>query len=450
MPVKARKAISHGAPVGGLIRADFEGGDAFKLNGYWMHPTRRAQVEVPIFQHAFYPKLDHTDLDVQQNITYRNIIVPSIADLHQAGIRAEKAIFVAEIWTHPRYIKHHNFFRGEYPASVKTHSRQTGVTFVFAAADMPFARLKRKQVLNFYRAAFTPLLLKGRHYTSGRMSFFFVAPSHVTAPLKQSLNLEDINEYNLNESWTNAVHPLLRSKRMAANRHINYEKEITKKVQKEIHDVVLPIVSSQFDIPLSSAEGRKLAQMMDSPRFAQDFVQATEGKPNRFAAVKRWVKNSFWPRLKDIVTTETGNALEDGARYAVRLALSVAFDRALDKLKALPDPAPGTSAKRPWAATRALGRTARRFDFNMDYGSGSFGLGQVGYKSGSPKSRFEIERKINAVKQELVGAVNAIPSFQHSMQPLGQLAPNLFKLVVDSSGKVHVDLDNEYIEKVRR
>lgn len=341
MPIRAQKQISHGAPINGLVRADFKGGDSFELHGYWMHPTRRANVEVPIFQHEYYPTLAQTDLDVKQNIDYRNVVVPSIADLQQAGIEVDKAIFVAEVYTHPRYIKHNTFFRTEFPASVKSLSRQSGIVFVFPANDMPFARLKRKQVLNFYRAAFTPLLIKGRHYTSGRMNFFFVAPAHATASLKKTLNLE-----HLEENWPDAVHPLLMTQQRRAVRHRNYEKELTEKLQREIRETVYPLVTSKFDIDQRSADGIRLQRMMDDPRFAQELINATARKPRnrRFDAVKRWVNQVFWPKLKYIVSTETGDALEQGARYAVRLAFSVAFDQALSKLQTLPDQ--GSTAKK--------------------------------------------------------------------------------------------------------
>lgn len=446
MPITARKVASTGAPIGGLTRANFKGGESFELNGYWMHPSRRANIEVPIFQHAFYPTLKMTDMDVEKNIDYRNVVVPSIADLHRAGIEADKAVFVAETWIHPRYIKHGNFFRGEFPASIKTLAKQSDIVFVFPASDMPFARLKRKQVLNYYRAAFTPLLIQGSHYTSGRMKFFFAAPPRMTGPMRRSMNLE-----SLDEAWQHATHPLLKGKlsRLAIWR----KKDTTenKIVQKELKDVVLPVVSSQLGVPLTSAEGRKLAKMMDSPRMSKDLIKATTGKLNRFAAVKRWVSQTFYPRLKHILLSETGAALESGARYAVRLAISVAFDRSLDKLKNLPDPAPGTSAKRSSKWRSSVKRAATGFHYDM-YDTGTIGGGHLSFrKQGALQPSPEVNQRVHEVKMYVLDILMDSPGLNYKLKEVGVTTLlNMFKVIITGSSHAVVSLDDNFIEATRR
>lgn len=445
MPIRAQKQISHGAPISGLVRADFKGGDSFELHGYWMHPTRRANIEVPIFQHAFYPTLDQTDLDIKQNIDYRNVIVPSISDLRQAGIEVDKAIFVAEVYTHPRYIKHNTFFRTEFPASVKSLARQSGIVFVFPANDNPFARLKRKQVLNFYRASFTPLMIKGKHYTSGRMNFFFVAPAHATTALKKSLNLEHLEE----SSWNEATHPLLMTQQRSHARFKSYEKELSDTLRQEIRETVYPLVTAKFDIDQHSAEGARLQRMMDDPRFAQELINATAHKPKsrRFEAVKRWVNQIFWPKLKYIISTETGDALEQGARYAVRLALSVAFDQALGKLQTLPDPE--NTAKRVPKWYGSVRRGANQFNFNI-HDSGPFALGSIGYSSNRPMLSQDANRWGHDFKLKAIGFLKDVPSLGEAVESAEMEMLNILKVVITTSKQVIISVDDNHVERLRR
>lgn len=450
MPIKARKVVSQGKPIGGLIRADFEAGESFSLNGYWMHPTRQANVEVPIFQHEFYPKLDHTDLDIKQNVSYRTVVVPSIAELHQAGIEADKAIFVAEVVIHPRYIKNSNFFRGEFPASVKTLAKQNGIVFVFPACDMPFARLKRKQVLNYYRASFSPLYIKGRHYTSGRMSFFFVAPLHATLSLRKTLNLENVKEKEatLTEAFVSPAFERIRQKRKA-------DKEISAQVQKEIHDLVLPLVSSKFDIPLNSPKGVQLTKVMDDPHLAQDFVDATytQPKPRRFDAVKNWVTYSFWPRLKDTVASETSQAFDEATRYAIRLALSIAFDRTLDHLKNLPEPTPGTSARRPSPWRSSVKNTAKKFNYNFAGNAGTVGYGTINYTSGREDKATQMAQRdrIHALKGYATELLFDVQSLRPLLDKVGSTGiAQLLKIIITGDNRVIVSIDEEFIEHLRR
>jgi len=442
--IMAQKVPTTGAPIGGLRRADFKGGDDFELHGYWMHPTRRANVEVPIFQHEFYPTLAHTDLDVQQNISYRTVIVPSITDLHNAGIQADKAIFIAEVWTHPRYIKHPNYFRSDFPANVKTLSRQQDITFVIAANDLPFARIKRKKALNYWRAAFSPLYIKGSQYTSGRMQFFFVAPPHISAPLRKSLNLEDINE-----NWEQAI-AAVREKHgvyggISRNR---MQAAVQKQVQHEMQEVVFPVLSSQLNVSPHSAEGRKLNKLLQDPKTVQSFMQATQHKPSHFYAVKQWVAHTFWPQLKHVVGDEAMTALESGTRFMIRLAISVAFDGVLTKLKNLPDPTPGTSARRPSPWRSQVRNTAGKIDYNFMQGFGDshqVGLGSLSYSARKRNSPQDI-----AYYQAYIGRIildqYRTMAGDHSLGPVGL---DFFKITILPQGTVDVSFDEVAIERHR-
>lgn len=442
----ARKVVTHGAPIGGLVRADFKGADEFELHAYWMHPTRRASVEVPIFQHAFYPTLDMTDTDISQNIDYRQVIVPSIADLHAAGIETDKAIFVAEVWTHPRYIKNHNYLRNDFPANLKTLARINNMAIVMPANDMPFTRLKRKQVLNLYRAVFSPLIIKGRHYTSGRMNFFFTAPPHITSPLRKSLNLEhqegEVQELT-EASWEAAVQA---TRRKHKNDPILKPKTTPKKkVSKEIEETVYPVVASHFDIDPNSAEGRQLHRFMSDPRLADDFIRATANKPSRFNAVKRWVATSFWPRLKNIVATETGNALEDGARYVVRLAISIAFEQALAKMQYMPTE--GESAKKTprWRST--VGNFANRIDYNAAaYAAAPVGTGVVKYKPNRGANVVDTMVMVDRIKTYVFEIYYRLMNDDSDAIAI----KDFFKIVITPQNLVNVSLDETQIQRMVR
>ena len=77
----------------------FEGGPGTEVefHGYWVHPTSDLKVQVPVFEHGFYPKLSHTEEEIRRNIQMRAVTIPSLASLRQSGYNFERAAFLSEI-----------------------------------------------------------------------------------------------------------------------------------------------------------------------------------------------------------------------------------------------------------------------------------------------------------------------------------------------------------------
>lgn len=336
-----RKVTPKLQSVGGARPVRFEGGTEMELHGYWIPEKQDARVEVPIFQHAFYPTLKHTDLDVKQNITYRSVTLPSLSTLRAHGIEAERAVFVAEVVVHPRYIKHANYFRGDFPASMKTLARRENIVFLFAANDMPSARLKRKKVLNFWRLSFSPLLLKGRQYTSGRMGFFMVAPPESVSKFKRSLNLEGVTAENVNKilEWHPAVSRTRRPRKRGPRSKYTVEErrlanELVKETSHRLSDQLLPLVTSKFDIAPNSSTAKQLDAYLSNPATSRELIKATEGKRNRAWAVKKWVKSSMLPRVVEIAKDEAAMAGESIIRFAVLATITTGVNIALGQAQA--------------------------------------------------------------------------------------------------------------------
>lgn len=334
-----RKIAPKHASAGGGRAVVFDGGQHMELHGYWIPDNRDLTIEVPIFQHAYYPKISDTDLDVKQNITYRMVTVPSLSKLRANGIQADRAMFVAEVVVHPRYIKHRNYFRSDFPASVKTAVSRDNMTFVFGANDMPSARFKRKDVLAFWRQSFTPLLIKGRQYTSGRMSMFFAAPTAATAGLKKSLNLEmDKTRDNLRE-W----HPSLHQTRIPRQRGPKQkftvaQKKIAASIVKEtserMADQLLPVMRSKLEWEPGSTQAKDLETLLSAPATSRSLLRATAGKKNRMFAVKRWVSGWLKPRLKEIAAEEGEAAFRSVTRFVIWVAITVILNEMLGEVQA--------------------------------------------------------------------------------------------------------------------
>ena len=424
---QALKVTSHGAPVGGLRRADFKGGDEFEIHGYWMHPTRRALVEVPIFQHAFYPTLKHTQLDIEQNISYRTVTVPSLADLHGSGIEAEKGIFVAEIYTHPRYIKNTNIFRSDLPANIKAVARQNNIALVLPANDNPFSRMKRKVILSFYRAAFAPLLIKGQQYMSGRMKFFFVAPPHVTASFRKRLNLEHDEDANMLTEAATAPRARVARPSVRQKTH-GISPELVAKTANRMHREVSPVVISQLGIPAGSKGAREIDAYLSDPKTSLDFLESTYSKPSKTAAVKRWVTQSFWPRAKEIMIDETLLAAESLGRFVVKTAITITFNHLLDKAKAEP---PKSQVDPAWK--QSFRRHVGKFDYLATSGEHQVGSGWLGYTH--PPSAVDIQRAKRALRPVVYKAYVEY-SKDHDLSPVGQ---DFFFIHVTPQHEVVVD-----------
>jgi hypothetical protein len=376
-------AVGTGRPV------TYDGGNDMQLHGYYLPAKADLQVNVPIFQHAFYPKLGHTDLDIKQNITKRLVRVPSLATLRAHGIEAEKAIFVAEVVVHPRYIKHNNYFRGDFPAVIKTIAKRDNIVLIFPASDMPSARLKRKQVLTFWRMAFSPLLIKGRQYTSGRMGMFFVAPPGATTKLKRSLNLEDVKSLDNLKEWYPGVSTTSRPRKRGPKRKYTQKQEqlaraIVNETSERMADELLPLVSSKLDIDPKSPQGKELEKLITSPETSRSLLHHTAKKHNRMLAVKTWVKSYLWPRIIEIAQDEAHAAIDTAIRFTFQIVLAVVLNAILGKVQAnkLLSKLPGVS--------------------NLEYNQLSsatrtqFGSGALGYRFKlADKDKSEIQQRLS-------------------------------------------------------
>jgi len=319
--------------------AEFQNPDMM-LRGYWMNEKSPITVEVPIFPHGYYPKLGATEHEVRANIEYRRVTVPSVSEIRQHGVDVQQAFFVAEVVVDRRHIKNHNYFRGDFPAAVKALARQHGILFVLPANDMPSARLVRKEVLNFWRQLFTPLFIKGHHYTSGRMTMFMAAPSGSLTRLKTALNLEakDTPEDNLQEWYPHAgVPPLPRKRRPRGPRpkftsRENYlADEIASQTTERMRDQLLPVLRSKLEIPSNSHAAQELEDYVSDPATARSLIRET-GNGKSPQAIQTWVKHRLIPRIKEIVKEEGVQAAEGVLRSSVQFAFQVTIGVVLSNI----------------------------------------------------------------------------------------------------------------------
>jgi len=334
-----RKVAPKHMSAGGGRAVVFDGGQHMELHGYWIPENRDLTIDVPIFQHAYYPKISDTDLDVKQNIAYRMVTVPSLSKLRASGIKVDRAMFVAEVVVHPRYIKHRNYFRSDFPASVKTAVVRDNMTFVFGANDMPSARFKRKDVLRFWRQSFSPLLMKGRQYTSGRMSMFFAAPTAATADLKKSLNLEsDKTRDNLKE-WHPSLHQTRHPRKRGPKQKFTVAqkriaKEIVKETSDRMADQLLPVMRSKLDWEPGSTQAKELESLLTAPATSRSLLKATAGKKNRVYAIKRWVSTWLKPRLKEIAAEEGEQVFRSVTRFIIWVIITAILREILGDIQA--------------------------------------------------------------------------------------------------------------------
>jgi len=419
----------------------FEGGSDMELHGYWLPEDKQALVEVPIFQHAFYPTHAHTDLDVRQNVTYRSVTIPSLSTLRAHGIEAERAVFVAEVVVHPRYIKHNNYFRGDFPATIKTLARRENIVFLFPASDMPSARLKRKQVLNFWRLSFSPLLLKGRQYTSGRMGFFMVAPPGSATKFKKSLNLEDISKSVKNIlEWHPAVNTTRRPRKRGPRPKYTAEErrmanELVKETSDKLSDQLLPLVTSKLDIDPHSTTAQKLDAYFSNPTTSRELIKATEGKPNRVFAVKNWVRNSLIPHIKEIAKEEIAVQGENILRFGIITMLTIAVDIILGEAQ----------ASRFGKKINALQKL--EYKPSSMASSTQVGAGSMVYKF-SPNSR-DLSTMQNKIAEFVVGK---IMEAVNDWRPANVIQKSLFDITLNPNNKtkpITVKLDRNALKTHR-
>lgn len=298
-----------------------------KVRGFWLDTNHPITVDVPIFPHGYYPKLTDTEHEVRANITHRRVEVPSVAELQRHGIDVFQAIFIADVIVKERHIKNYNFFRGDFPAAMKMFANANKALLIFPANDMPSARLVRKEVLNFWRQLFTPLFIKGKHYTSGRMSMYMVAPSGALNKFKTALNLEaeDITGDILQEWYPGADRSRFPRKRGPRPKLTNRETDEVLALVDEASErmgQLLPILRSKMDIEPNSKADRELEAYVTAPETAQSLIRDTQnGKTPH--TIRLWVQQKFLPKVAEIAKAEGAYAAEIGLRHVLGFAFQL-------------------------------------------------------------------------------------------------------------------------------
>jgi len=381
--------------------AEWTNGTDLTLRGSWLHPTKKIRIEVPIFQHAFYPKKDHTDLDIRQNVTYRMIELPSVHELRMHGIDAEKAAVISEVSVHPRHIKNDNYFRTDFPAVAKQVAKIDDTVLIFPANDMPTARLKRKKVLSFLRMSFTPLFIKKRLYTSGRISMYFVAPPGATKNLSRSLNLEAEDE-KVRDSiaeWypthSKRPPPRKRGPRKPKPRFTPRQERIATDVLREtsiaLQRDVMPIVTDKLEISQHSKPAKEIEDWLGKPATSRELLRRTN-RGGR-GAVKTWVNQVMIPRMKEIVKDEVAAAADATGRWIVRQMLTAVVSMVVDSAK----------ESRVGKSKGWTGRTLQKIEISPADSGLALGAAEVYMHQDAkrPTSKVEQERRIIERVQQL-------------------------------------------------
>lgn len=386
--VTGRKLRPTHVAQGGALPFDFGAEGEYRVFGFHMHPRQRLQVEVPIFDHGFYPKLDHTPTDIKQEIKYRMVQMPSLADLRKAGVDAARAIYAADIQAHPRYIKNKNYFRNDFAANMKAYAKRENVVIVLPANDMIEPRFKRKEVLQMWRSAFTPLLIEGRQYTSGRITHFFVAPPAVSQKFRMHLNLEHDEDANNLVEWDPATWQLAQTQRTPRNpRMVPLDDREVDRMAERLADEIAPLVSSKVDGSMTPEQKKRLHELIAEGEMAESLVHETKGKTGtpRLQAAKRWVRQTAWPRIKDFLAQESIEVSRAVGSFIWMTTVAIAVNHVVDKFKGAGSDLEGDVLKdwakrNPWKARVA--RHAQNFQYNMDPGGVSIGGGTLTYTGG--------------------------------------------------------------------
>lgn len=300
-----------------------------QLYGYWADAHRDLRVQVPILDHGYYPRLDHTPLTVRQHITTRPVIIPSISSLVKNGYDVDRIIVLTEIIPHPKHEKNLNYFRSEFPTTLKSIARREGITFILPANDIPAAKIKRKQVLNLWRLSFTPLLLKGKQYVSGRMNFFILPddPKALTR-MKSALNLgeEDLLEFSPGAVKAKRRFRPYRNHLAAQQRKYRYNAdkiadEIIDQVSNELDRELAPVVHTRLSLP---ANARKdVESVISDDEASQALMQEYNKTKNTRRAAKNWVKDWLIPKLKIALSEYGEEALNELVRAGFSIAIAV-------------------------------------------------------------------------------------------------------------------------------
>jgi len=394
-----RKKTPHRAAFGQARPATWDNGTDLVLRGYWLHDKQPIRVEVPIFQHAFHPKISHTDLDVRQNISYRAIVLPSMSDLRAHGINAERAAVIVETVVHPRNIRNYNYFRSDYPALLKGIAKRDNTLLILPANDIPSARMKRKNVLGFLRMAFTPLFIKGKHYTSGRMNMFMAAPPGSTKKFQAAFHFGEADEKvrDTLAEWHPAVDRTRparkRGPRPAYNRRQQrIAAEVIAETSERLRTDLFPIMADKLSVPKNSSEGKELEAWLAKPATSRDLLKRTQ--KNGRSAVKTWVNQVLAPKVKEIVGDELSSVADQAGRWVVRQMLAASVAMILDAVQASP-----MGKSKGW-----LGQQLQKLEFNAIVDPTTVGSGRLNFKSGRMlKSVYEQTRRVHEKVAELYG-----------------------------------------------
>jgi len=302
--------------------AYFSFGEDFEIKGYWLHPTKHLNAEIAIFDHAYYPKLDATNAEIDQNITWRKVTLPSLQELRSQGISIDEALVVSEINVPPRHIKNRNFFRTNFPAMVKQTARQYNYAIVFPASDMPSARFKRKEVLNLYRSMFSPLIINGKQYSSGRMSFFFTAPKESTRGFKRAFNLEEGIRFGRKRRSGTSV---------TIRRHPS-DMSMTEALTIELEKEMAPMVTHKVGVMPGSEAYNNIHEFFGSKKTANDLLKMTNNGNDK-SKIRKWVDTKMIPYVKGVIQQESLNMADSALRFVLRATATVIIGHIFSGMK---------------------------------------------------------------------------------------------------------------------
>jgi len=320
MPIGQKKAPLASQYVGQAKPAHFGFGEDFELQGYWLHPTKHLNAEVAIFDHSYYPKKDATNSEIDSNVTWRRVSLPSLQELRSQGISIDAAMVVTQVTVPPRHIRNRNFFRTNFPAMVKQLARQHNYAIVFPASDMPSARFERKVVLNLYRGMFSPLIINGKQFTSGRMNFFFTAPKEATRGFKRSFNLE--------EAWPSLSRKKDRKAQLVAAM-------IAKELSQELNTQLFPVVEKKLQLKRGSKVHRDIQDFISSEETARELASATNFGKDK-GKIRNWIDYTFIPYLKQVAAEEALDFGDAALRFVLvtagALIIGHSFRKVQDKM----------------------------------------------------------------------------------------------------------------------
>jgi len=336
------------------------------MSGFWAHPTKAVAVKVPLLSHGYYPRIDHTPDVVARHSILKPVIIPSVATMRENGYDVERVAFITEILVPARHEKNWNFFRTDFPAILKSLARRERITFVIPAFDIPSAKMKRKNTLQFLRQSFTPLLMKSRHYTTGRMGVYVVPHSpEVLAGLRRSLHLESAeNLEEMNKHAVKANKPrrsrrarpvhgyadILRRKQARQNAE-DIAASILDTLENDLSTKVTPVVSRQLHL---DREQTHVVDSILSSKEAQGalYQEYEESRHNYRKAAKDWVKEWFLPEVRDRLGEQVKGLASQAITMAISAAISLIFMYTLqkavpkkwrDKMQVVTDPPVGTA-----------------------------------------------------------------------------------------------------------